>query len=55
MNSVFDEFENVIRKKPNQSVKSFLRLQLENQESYFFVKNNKFAEFFWIKNKKDWI
>ncbi|WP_215538008.1 chromosome replication/partitioning protein [Borreliella bavariensis] len=51
--------ENAVGKKPGQSFKRFLRLQLKNQESYFFYKKNyKFTEFFLDKvflEKKDWI
>ncbi|WP_418905012.1 chromosome replication/partitioning protein [Borreliella lusitaniae] len=51
--------KNKVGKKLNQKSKRFLRLQLNNQESYFFYKKNyKFAEFFLDKvflNKKDWI
>lgn len=51
--------EKAVRKSPNQSSQKFLRLQLKNQESYFFYKKNyKFTEFFLDKvflNKKDWI
>ncbi|ACN53113.1 chromosome replication/partitioning protein [Borreliella valaisiana] len=51
--------ENEVGKLPNQSSKKFLRLQLKNQESYFFYKKNyKFTEFFLDKvflDKKDWI
>ncbi|WP_187983418.1 chromosome replication/partitioning protein [Borreliella bavariensis] len=45
--------------KFSQNSKRFLRLQLKNQESYFFYrKNSKFTEFFLEKvflEKKDWI
>ncbi|ABH02487.1 PFam49 partition protein (plasmid) [Borreliella afzelii PKo] len=51
--------KNAVGKNPNQSLKKFLRLQLKNQESYFFYKkNHKFTEFFLDKvflDKKDWI
>ncbi|ACN53179.1 chromosome replication/partitioning protein (plasmid) [Borreliella spielmanii] len=51
--------KNAVEKTPNQSLKKFLRLQLKNQESYFFYKKNyKFTEFFLDKvflDKKDWI
>lgn len=51
--------ENAVGKTLNQSSKKFLRLQLKNQESYFFYKKNyKFTEFFLDKvflDKKDWI
>lgn len=51
--------KNAVGKTPNQSLKKFLRLQLKNQESYFFYKkNHKFTEFFLDKvflDKKDWI
>lgn len=51
--------KNAVEKNPNQSLKKFLRLQLKNQESYFFYKkNHKFTEFFLDKvflDKKDWI
>ncbi len=30
-------YENAVEKKPDQSLKRFLRLQLKNQESYFFL------------------
>ncbi|WP_418906301.1 chromosome replication/partitioning protein (plasmid) [Borreliella tanukii] len=51
--------KNAVGKNPNQTLKKFLRLQLKNQESYFFYKkNHKFTEFFLDKvflDKKDWI
>lgn len=51
--------KNAVGKNPNQSLKKFLRLQLKNQESYFFYKkNHKFTEFFLDKvflDKKDWV
>lgn len=51
--------DNKEKKTPIQSSKKFLRLQLKNQESYFFYKKNyKFTEFFLNKvflDKKDWI
>lgn len=51
--------KNAVGKNPNQSLKKFLRLQLKNQESYFFYKkNHKFTEFFLDKvflDKKEWI
>ncbi|WP_424632605.1 chromosome replication/partitioning protein [Borreliella lusitaniae] len=51
--------KNKVGKKLNQNSKRFLRLQLNNQESYFFYKKNyKFTEFFLDKvflDKKDWI
>ncbi|WP_418905700.1 chromosome replication/partitioning protein [Borreliella japonica] len=51
--------ENAVRKKSNQISKKVLRIQLKNQESYFFYKKNyKFTEFFLDKvflDKKDWI
>lgn len=52
-------FQNAVGKNPSQSSKRFLRLQLKNQESYFFyIKNHEFTEFFLDKvflDKKDWI
>lgn len=51
--------QNSLDKTHNQNVKKFLRIQLKNQESYFFYrKNYKFTEFFLDKvflDKKDWI
>ncbi|WP_418909658.1 chromosome replication/partitioning protein (plasmid) [Borreliella lanei] len=51
--------ENAMGKKPNQSSKRLLRVQLKNQESYFFYKKNcKFTEFFLDRvflDKKSWI
>ncbi|WP_215540861.1 chromosome replication/partitioning protein [Borreliella bavariensis] len=52
-------YESEVGKPPNQSSRKFLRLQLKNQESYFFYKKNyKFAEFFLDRvflDRKDWI
>ncbi|MBB6043347.1 chromosome replication/partitioning protein [Borreliella yangtzensis] len=52
-------FDNKEEKAPIQSSKKFLKIQLKNQESYFFYKKNyKFTEFFLNKvfwDKKDWI